>query len=462
MYKNLQQMRAVRATHKVFPFFIIIFVFFFSLTISTGSAVSQDIHTSKVFFNDSERQETTACADCDYIIDPKQYHVDNAKLNLLPGATIGIKGQNRKGFYIKNFHGTEAKPFLFINCDGQSTITSGSVGIKIHESSHIRVTGTGSSDDYGIKISTALHGVAAEHGATDFEIDHVEISGSKSIGFLARSNPEPSTNRENFVQKNTLIHHNYIHNVRNEGLYVGGSHWHTTLDGLKEPELIGVRIYNNRVVDTGYDGIQVGSAIKDSEIYNNVVINYGLRNVTFHQSGIQANPGTTARIYNNYVKGGTGNAIFLNGFGNDVYNNLIVDCNKHGMYIKDIGPLPNKSYRIFNNTLINIGRAAVKVTSKLSVNNMYYNNVMINAAGSLENDSNIDFDIAHNFEANSAQEVFKDPEKLDFSPSQGSPLVDRGLDILNATDIDIEKDYLFNKRTSGASIDIGAIEFQAN
>lgn len=399
----------------------------------------------------------TACADCDYIIAPNQYLVDNNELNLPAGSKIGIQGKNRNGIYLINFHGTAEEPFIVVNCDGQTTITAGSVGIKLHESSFMRITGTGSSDKYGIKISASLHGIMAEHGATDFEIDHVEISNSSSIGFAARSNPEPSTNRDNFVQRNTLIHDNYIHDVGNEGLYIGGSHWSD--ETKKEPVLKGVRVYNNHVENTGYDGIQVGSAIEDAEVYNNVIINYGYKNVTYHQSGLQANPGTTAKFYNNLIKGGTGNGIFLTGFSNDVYNNVVVDCNKYGMYIKDMDPLPNQSYRIFNNTMVNVGRAAVKMTSSQSVNNLFYNNVLINAAGGVEKDSHMDFSLSNNFtSAVIADARFADPTNLDFRPTANSPLVDAGIAI-NTIGTLLE-DYLFNNRISGGKIDIGAFEFQ--
>lgn len=409
-----------------------------------------------------------ACADCDYIIEPKQFLVDNAVLNLPPGSKIGIKGQNRKPIKLVNFHGTAEKPFLFINCDGQTTITSGTVGVKIHKSSFLRVSGTGSSDEYGIKISAILHGVSAENGATDYEIDHVEIAGSKSIGFIARSNPrcDGSTNRENFVQKNTLIHHNYIHDVGNEGLYVGGSHWQKTVSregctGLLEAELEGVRVHNNRVENTGYDGIQVGSAIRDCEIYNNIVINYGLKNSTYHQAGLQINPGTTGKIYNNYIKGGTGNAIFLTGFGNDVYNNIITDCNRNGFYVADRGPLPNNSYRIVNNTLVKVKGYALVINSEQSENNIFYNNVLINTQMLIDIIGNSKISLKNNYEAHGSNiKLFKDPDNLDYSPLQDSPLVNAGYNINDITDLNIQSDYLSNKRQSGKTIDIGAYEFQ--
>lgn len=396
----------------------------------------------------------TACADCDYVIEPNVYKVDNNVLNLPAGSKIGIKGQNRGSIYIINFHGTAEKPFVFVNCDGQTTITSGSVGIKVHQSSFLRVSGTGSSDKYGIKVTTSLHGIQVEKGATDYEVDHIEVSGASSIGFPARTNPEAAFNRSNFVQRNTWIHDMYIHDVGNEGIYIGGSHWQDV--SKNEPELVGVRVYNNRIENTGFDGLQVGSAVEDSKIYNNTVINYGLQNVTYHQAGLMINPGTTGKIYNNTVKGGTGHAIFDTGFDNEVYNNIVINGNKDGMYIADRGTKPGTSYRVFNNTFVNLKGTGVKMTSSASSNNILYNNAVINSNGFL---SGSNFDVSNNFVASNVSEAgFTNPANEDFTPTAGSPLIDAGKAVASIGEVLM--DYLFNNRVAGTSVDIGACEYQ--
>ena len=426
-----------------------------------GCTDERALNSAGASFDDNSCQYTPmSSADVDYVVNPGEYKLDNNVLKLPAGSVIGIKGQDRGGVYIINFHGTPENPFTFINVDGQTTITKGDVGIKVHESSNLRITGTGSTDDYGFKITTSLHGVQAEHGTTDYEVDHIEIGGSGATGFSARSNPEEHTNRSNFVQKNTSIHHNYIHNTGNEGLYLGGSHWHTSWDGYHEPELKGVRVYNNRIENTGRDGIQVGSAVEDSEIYNNVVKNYGLNNITIHQSGLQINPGTTGKIYNNYIEGGNGHAIFLSGFGNDVYNNVIVDCKRSGFYLADREPYPNQSYRIFNNTLVNVREAAVKMQSTLSVSNVFYNNALINVGTEIIKGVDMDIDVANNFTTSTvAEALFIDAANLDFTPTADSPLIDGGKDV-STIDIKVQADYLFHSRTTGGGIDIGAIELQ--
>ncbi|WP_246223649.1 right-handed parallel beta-helix repeat-containing protein, partial [Fulvivirga kasyanovii] len=441
-----------------------------------GCTDSRAINTGGASYdNNSCQYVPTACADCDYVVRAGDKVIDNDWINLPAGSTIGIKTGGREPIIFRNFHGTADKPFIFINCDGPVKISGDLPGIKLHNSSHIRLTGTGSADDYGIVVAgTRPFGVVAELGTTDFEIDHLEIKGTKSAGIAARTRPvcDGSTNRGTFVQRNTIIHHNYIHDVADEALYIGGSHWHTSFPTISEcsgkvlyePELEGVRIYNNRVENTGRDGIQVGSATRDCQIYNNEIINYGRNNITVHQSGIQINPGTVGEIYNNYIKGGTGRAIFLNGFDNQVYNNLIVDCSKDAIHIGDRNPPAGMSYRIVNNTLVNIKGYGVKMNSNLSVNNVFYNNVLVNAVGDvLKFDKKMDFDISNNFIGNNIEDaIFSNPQALDFSPVEGSPIVDSGLDMEEIDNVNIASDYLFHLRKSGQHVDIGAFERQVN
>ncbi|ELR72729.1 hypothetical protein C900_01108 [Fulvivirga imtechensis AK7] len=421
-------------------------------------------------FDDNSCQYTPkACADCDYIVEPDNWIADNEVLKLPPGSVIGIKGANRGPVTIRNFHGTADQPYIIINCDGKVSVSGDVPGIKLHKSSFIRLTGTGSADDYGIKVhNTKPFGVVAELGTTDFEIDHIEITATKGPGISARTRPacDGSTNRGTFVQRNTVIHHNYIHDTGGEGMYVGGSNWHKSFPPLNqcpdlvlyEPELEGVFIYNNLVENTGQDGIQVGGAVGGTEIYNNEIRNYGLKGIEIHQAGIQINPGTTGKIYSNLIKGGTGKGIFLNGFDNSVYNNLIVDCNKDAIHIGDRDPLPNQSYRIVNNTMSNISGYGVITNSSKSVDNVYHNNVLVNVGGEIfKFHKDMDFDVDNNYETSNINELsFKDPASLDYSLLDDSPLIDTGTD----NDMEIIGDYMLNTREVGARIDIGAYEYQ--
>lgn len=429
--------------------------------------------TNDAAFSDNSCEYTpVACADCDYVLPADEVIIDNDELSLPVGSVICLGAGTRRSVIIRNFHGTSETPYIFTNCDGQSIVDEDLPAIKLHYSSHIRLTGTGSDDQYGIKIVQGRpFGVVAELGTTDFEIDHLDISGATEVAIAARTRPvcDGSTNKDTFVQRNSIIHHNYLHDVGGEGTYIGGSHWNSNFPAsvsdcpditLYEPELKGVRIYNNIVENTGKDGIQVGNAIEDCKIYNNVIINYGLQDITIHQAGIMINPGTTGEIFSNVVQGGTGNAIFLNGFDNLVYSNLILDCKKNAIHVGDREPPAGKSYRLVNNTLVNIGGNALYMNSKESVNNIFYNNLMSNVQSDITNKigSDIDLDIDNNVIVDNLDGLsLNNIGKKDFTPTINSPLLDSGR-VIDRDNLIV--DLLMRKRKSGEKIDIGAFEFQ--
>ncbi|UII32736.1 right-handed parallel beta-helix repeat-containing protein [Fulvivirga ulvae] len=425
------------------------------------------------FDNNSCQYSSKACADCDFIVEADMQIIDNNDLKLPQGAVIGIRAGRRNSLIFRNFYGTADKPYIITNCDGQVDIADNVPAIKLHTLSHVRLTGTGSTDDYGIKVSQGSpFGIVAELAATNFEIDHVEITNVAGPAISARTRPvcDGSTNRGTFTQKNTVVHHNYIHDVEGEGFYIGGSHWHTNFPPiadcpslvLLEPQLEGVKVYNNIVENVGQDGIQVGGAVLGCEIYNNVVINYGLKNIQVHQSGIQINPGTTGSIFSNLIKGGTGSAIFINGFANKVFSNVIVDCARDGVHIGDREPPAGKSYVVVNNTMYNVGEYAIYMNSKLSINNVFNNNLLVNITGGLHNKLNdeISLNIDNNLELMDITEAdLANPDQYDFSPTDNSSLIDAGITV---SDPNVLADYMLNNRKAGQSIDIGAVEYQRN
>ncbi|MEQ8241845.1 right-handed parallel beta-helix repeat-containing protein [Fulvivirga sp.] len=440
----------------------------------TGCTDSYAINTvNDVAFSDNSCEYTPiSCEECDFVLAADKVIIDNDDLSLPIGSVICLGSGVRRSVIIRNFHGTSETPYIFTNCDGQSIVDEDLPGIKLHYSSHIRLTGTGSTDEYGIKVIQGRpFGVVAELGTTDFEIDHLDISGATEVAIAARTRPvcDGSTNKDTFTQRNTIIHHNYLHDVGGEGTYVGGSHWHSSFPAgasdcpdqtLYEPELKGVRIYNNIVENTGKDGIQVGNGIEDCKIFNNIITNYGLQNITIHQAGIMVNPGTTGEIFSNVVKGGTGNGIFVNGFDNLIYSNLVIDCKKNAIHVGDREPLPGKSYRIVNNSLINIEGNALYMNSKLSANNIFYNNLMANIQSDAINKlgSDIDLDLSNNIISSSLDNLaLENIGQLNFTPTSTSPLLDSGR-VIDRDQLFV--DLLMRERKSGEAIDVGAFEFQ--
>ena len=154
-------------------------------------------------------------------------------------------------------------------------------GIDIRESEHIRVTGTGVSErcgatnlvadqQCGFVIFGGVRGVAGKFWTRHVEIDHVEVQGSSKSGITVKSGPRDGFDRSDWIQYNTFLHDNFIHDTGTEGFYVGSSFY----DEGRDPVLDGVEVSQNLIVNTGWDGLQVGSAINDCTIHHNRIIQW--------------------------------------------------------------------------------------------------------------------------------------------------------------------------------------------
>ncbi|OCT13411.1 hypothetical protein A8709_17520 [Paenibacillus pectinilyticus] len=337
----------------------------------------------------------------------------NIYLNAQPGDVVCLTAGNYGLIKLSNFTGTNDNPIIFINSGGLANFQStGSYGFKILGSSFFRLTGSGSASyAKGIKIGALTTGAPALTIAgysTNYEVDHLEIdnaNSSGSQGIALKTDPDSCgfVDRNYFTQMNTSVHDNYIHNTGVEGIYIGGSHYSTSFpigmacdgnssDGLEtlyEHSLHGVRVYNNVTDSTGWDGIQVGSATYDVEIHHNTVTNYATLNATDQRSGIQINPGTTGKLYNNWIDEGTaghGQGINNQSRGNQViFNNVILHTDYQGIYSKDMYDATNPAYDhspiyIVNNTFINPGSYALQFDNVQNYGSLFGNNIVIKSS----------------------------------------------------------------------------------
>ena len=435
---------------------------------------------------------------CDYTITTEQLSIDGSALNILPGDTICLEAGNKKFLRLFNFHGDVNKNIVFINCGGAVIIqnTDMSYGVKIGNSSYFHFTGTGdSSIPYGIKVlgtKLGATGVGVDDLSTNFELDHLEVANTGFAGIMTKNDPQCdlSTNRDNFVQYQTIIHDNYIRDTGGEGLYVGHSFYSgysTTCNGLPVTlmphALVGVRVYNNIVENSHWDGIQVGSATEDCEIYGNRVINYGVDSEAGQNNGIQIGGGTTGKCYNNYIANGTGNGIIIMGLGNnDFYNNVIVNAGLnyfptdpakrvHGIFCDDRSTVPESSFNFYNNTIINPKTDGIRFMSTQSINNKFYNNIIINP-GSLGRYSPYSKETSYinigtktgisaiqsnnYFDKNMSNILFVDTLTNNYRLKSTSPAIDAGL---NLARYGIYADFDSVSRPYGSEFDVGAFEY---
>ncbi len=435
---------------------------------------------------------------CDHTITTEQLSIDGSSLNILPGDTICLEAGTKRYLRLVNFHGNVNKNIVFINCGGAVVIQNNDMtyGVKIGNSSYFRFTGTGdSSIPYGIKVlgtKLGASGVGVDDLSTNFEVDHLEVANTGFAGIMTKNDPQCdlSSNRDNFVQYQTIIHDNYIHDTGGEGLYIGHSFYSgysTTCNGLQVTlmphSLVGVRVYNNIVENSHWDGIQVGSATEDCEIYGNRVNNYGVDSEAGQNNGIQIGGGTTGKCYNNYIANGTGNGIIIMGLGNnDFYNNVIVNAGLnyfptdpakrvHGIFCDDRSTIPESSFNFYNNTIINPKTDGIRFMSTQSLNNKFYNNIIINP-GSLGSYSPYSKETSYinvgtktgissiqsnnYFYKNMSNVLFLDTLTNNYRLTSASPAIDAGL---NLADYGINTDFDSISRPYGSNFDIGAFEY---
>jgi hypothetical protein len=340
------------------------------------------------------------------IVPPVTCYIDGhtSPYNMLqPGDTLFFQGGNKQYLQLKNFRGSNRLPIVFINLNGMVTInTDFYYGIKIANCRYIRFTGTGDSKYfYGFMVQRVKGGAGLSIGelSSDVEVDHIYISNTPIAGIYDKTDPDCSftSTRGKFTQYNTVLHDNFISNVGDEGLYIGSSFYSGETincngkDTLVYPHVLeGVRIYNNIVKYTGWDGIQVGSATKDCMIFNNLVMYDSQAGQDWQMSGILIGGGSGCDCFNNYIYKGKGDGIESLGLGNyRIFNNVIVDAGrdyyptdptrmKYGIYVNDNSCISGNTYSILFNDIINPKTNGIKFSSVRSRKNLIASNAIIN------------------------------------------------------------------------------------
>ncbi len=420
-----------------------------------------------------------------------------------PGDTVYIQSGDRAELLIRNFHGTPDNPIIFAPLSGTNPVvirSNNSYGISIRHCSYIRLTGwQGTHDKYGIQVleltNDSAAGVSASNNSTDVELDHLEIAHTGFAGIMAKTEPQcddPLTLRPGgFIQRNTWIHHCFIHDTGGEGIYVGSTKFlgQQLQDcGLVFPTVLeGVKVYENRIERTGWDGIQVSSAISDCKIYDNTLIDCSTEQYESQMSGIIIGGGTLSDCYNNLIKDcyGTGILVFGDG-GTRVFNNLIIrpakryapnDATKreHGIYLNDMTLNHKTYYGVFNNTIVQPKSDCIRVSSSIDFELRIYNNILLDpGAWSVYEEDNTDrtgndsyiFDEGQSDSIKRAanatlryiyQGRFVDAESDNYHLASNSNYIDAGRDLSDQGSVNFDFDGKI--RPVGNGWDIGAYEY---
>jgi hypothetical protein len=125
------------------------------------------------------------------------------------------------------------------------------------------------SDDAFDFTAPYLHMGIAVQGATDFEIEFVEVERSGFAGIRLinpRAAGDPAT-----PMKNVSVHDVYVHDTGGEGFYFG---WTGTPPSNLFP---GLQIFNCRLLRTGNEALQIQDLGDGSHVHHNVFASGGLR-----------------------------------------------------------------------------------------------------------------------------------------------------------------------------------------
>ncbi len=430
-------------------------------------------------------QTTSSFAQCTYTLPITESVFDGAALQ--PGDVVCLEAGERSYLLFKNLKGTAENPIIIVNKDGQVLIdTDHFYGVKFSGCSYIALVGNGVYNImYGLKINRVGNGagISIDDLSTNIELANIEISNTAIGGIYAKTDPDCTfrATRDKFTMFDLSIHDCFLHDIRDEGMYIGSSKFTgqslTDCDTVVLPHVIkGVKVYHNIIETTGWDGIQVSSAPTDCEIYGNIIRNDSYRQTQYQMSGILIGGGSECDCFNNQIYDGMGDGIDI--FGSNemkIYNNLIVRAGRlyfpndpsyqrHGIFF---GNPPDQSFAkltVLFNTIVQPKTNGIKMFNTNTTGNVIQDNI-ISEPGALvtqgdlayvnHNLSIMDLTMSYNLFTSRVSEVgFVNVANDQYDLKSDSQAVNTGI----TTSFVIPFDLLLRERPFHTYFDKGAFE----
>ena len=408
-----------------------------------------------------------------------------------PGDTITLAAGARGPLAISNCPGTSTNPITVkndVSGSGPTVIQQSSgtgagfvllctdcIGVVFDGSG--KWAGAPSATTYGIKVTmtggsspTAFIKVA---GKSRFvTIKNVEVDGrwpslsKDGIGISVNDNTVFAADNPELWRVVIVIANSYVHNIQGEGMYLGPN-WPS--NGLP---LRNITIRDNRVEDTGWDCIQLKSAISgDNQIHHNVVKRCGKNSdgVSGQHHGISLYEGN-GKIYNNWVEetGESGIQHYLDkipsSYGNqtaEIYNNVVVKTGLtgplagHGITCaSNTGGVALNVSRVYNNTVVAAEGVGIRIGST-AASGLVRDNIVVDSIGTpISVPSSINN--TNNLVSTSAKALFINAGGRDYRLQASSPARNAGSSTYPAVDHDDIR------RPQEGAADQGAFEFHSS
>ncbi|MEZ4322895.1 MAG: right-handed parallel beta-helix repeat-containing protein [Myxococcota bacterium] len=416
------------------------------------------------------------CA-CDHTVGTDVLTLNGTDLGIQPGDTVCIEGGAREFLRLYDLVGTPTDPIVVTNCNGQVDIDNPDrgYGLTLSGSSFVRITGTGDpAHTYGFRVRASRDGpdysascIIADGFSTNYELDHLEARECGFAGVSAKTDPTcDDRDLRSFVQRDSRLHHLYLHDTGGEGIYFGSTGYPSrtrTCDGV-DVDLFphshdGVWIHDNLIERTGWDGAQVGVST-DCHVFRNRIDGVGLEGVQYQVQGFQFGGGSSCHVTDNHFSDGPAIGIFVLGTGDMWVANNVVDGFQDGIYLNDQGAADavGASYQVVHNTVVGVTDRGITMYGPSTVGNAVVNNLVVDGGTApLGIGGDVDATESGNLVlAGVSDAQFVDAGGGDFQLQSTSPAVDAGVD---ASGWGVAVDALGAARD--AMPDVGAFEYGA-
>ena len=386
-----------------------------------------------------------------------------------PGDTLTLESGVRGPLRILNCKASATNPITIRNDVGgggptvirRSSGSSGGfilncedcVGVVIDGSYKWR--GAPSGKTYGIKVTiTGGAGPSAFvriGGLSRFvTIRNIEIDGAwpaiANYGSGIRFNDARVSRNKNpgLWREGILIEDNYIHDVALEGMYIGPNYY------VGDLPLRNVEIRNNRVEDTGFDGIDTKSMLAGSNsIHHNQVRRVGKNlkraDMDSEYAGIRLTSGTGS-IYNNWIESTGEHGIQVwtadgpkisegrGPFEARIWNNVIVNAgelwrsfmlNSYGISVGAQAGCEKPTPYVFSNTIVNSRLGGINIARNVGAG-VVRDNLIAGAGGNPVISAPSFIKISNNRSGTVADMQFEDAARKNFRLRTTSPARNQG------------------------------------